>query len=813
MGEPRKNPKCLKCLRRLLPVRGDPFFGNVIWPSGRILPLGPFPRKLRVHPTARRTRVCGNAPEVSSPRFARVALPIPLGRAFSYRVPDEMHVIPGGRVLVELGNRKVLGVVLDEQSEAPGDVPLEKLKPILSVLDENKALPDELRTFLLDLSRYYIEPIGEVFRLALPALERATATELQKIAGKKLKAVGQLVQVAELAPDYQSKLQSGVKLPRGKATEIVTALTEGSRELGVLSQQFSTARSVIKKLEQLGIVTVRREEKASDPFFSAPVDRDTPPRLNDEQRRAVDALTSSLDSGKDARFLLDGVTASGKTEVYLHAAAHALASGRGVILLVPEIALTPQLVHRFRARLGDEIAVLHSALSEQARLSMWRDLREGKLKVVVGARSALFAPVQNLGLICVDEEHDGSYKQEEGVRYNARDMALLRAQRAGAVTVLGSATPSLGSEAAVRAGKMTRLVLRSRAHSAATLPEIELIDLSKFGAGPSGDPLLSLPLHRAIEENLANQGQTILFLNRRGFAPSLICGGCGAIAECPHCSVALTVHRARGARMECHYCDFHAPLPDLCPSCRGSRFIEEGLGTERVESLLTESFPNARIARLDRDVAGGAKSEKIVDRVRRGEVDILIGTQMVTKGHDLPGVTLVGVLNADSALSLPDFRAAERTFHLLVQVAGRAGRAGAKGRVLIQTRSPEHPAIVAAQRHDVRGFIAHELEVRKEVGYPPYSHVAVVRFDGINEGQVRTEAARVARIAEAVGAPVEVLGPAPAPLARLRNRYRYRFLLRAESRAPLRTALLAVARTAVGRGVRMSLDVDPLNML
>lgn len=527
----------------------------------------------------------------------------------------------------------------------------------------------------------------------------------------------------------------------------------------------------------------------------------------------MSALCAGLDGEKSAHFLLDGVTASGKTEVYLHAAAHALNQDRGVILLVPEIALTPQLVHRFRARLGDEIAVLHSALSETARLNMWRSLRKGELKVVVGARSALFAPVQNLGLICVDEEHDGSYKQEEGVRYNARDMALLRAHRAGAVCIVGSATPSLSSEAAVSAGKMTRLRLPGRAHHAASLPDVELIDLTKMGAGPSGDPLLSLPLHRAIEENLEVGGQTILFLNRRGFAPSLLCGGCGTIAECPNCSVALTLHRARGARLECHYCEFLARIPERCPSCQCDKFVEEGLGTERVEALLADSFPTARLARLDRDVASGTKSAEIVDRVRRGEVDILVGTQMVTKGHDLPGVTLVGVLNADAALSLPDFRAAERTFHLLVQVAGRAGRAETKGRVLIQTRNPEHPAVKAAQTHDVRGFIEHELEIRKEVGYPPYSHVALVRLDGMNENEVGQEAKRLAEFAEKVDPRVEILGPAPAPLARLRNRFRFRFMLRCENRAPLRQVLLQIARAPVSRRVRLSLDVDPLSML
>ena len=746
------------------------------------------------------------------PLYARVALPIPLGQAFTYRVVEGMPVIPGGRVLVELGRRKCLGVIIDVQGDPPEGFPIEKIKPILHVLDETKALPDELRAFLLELARYYIAPIGEVFRLALPALERATAEELEKAAGKKLKAVGRMVQVASAVPDPIEKSESA-KL-KGKALELLEKLrAEGPLEVAALSKEFSTARNILKRLQLLELVTINRKEKTTDRFFDSAVELDSPPRLNEAQRRAVESLNSDLDQRKTAHYLLDGVTASGKTEVYLHAAAHTLDQGRSVILLVPEIALTPQLVHRFRARLGDNIAVLHSGLTEQARLSMWRSLRSGELRVVVGARSALFAPVKDLGLICVDEEHDSSYKQEEGVRYNARDMALLRAHRGGAVCVLGSATPSLSSEFAVQGGRMKRLVLPGRAHHSATLPKVELVDLTRFGPGPSGDPLLSLPLHRAIEENLKVGGQTILFLNRRGFAPSLICSGCGTIAECPHCSVALTVHRVRGARLECHYCDFNASVPQRCPACDSSSFAEEGAGTERVESLLQASFPEARIARLDRDVASGTKGEKIIDRVRRGEVDILVGTQMVTKGHDLPGVTLVGVLNADAALSLPDFRAAERTFHLLVQVAGRAGRADSPGRVLIQTRTPSHPAIQAALNHDVRTFIQQELLVREEVGYPPYCQVALVRFDGLNESEVASEARRIAHLVEGVDPSVEILGPAPAPLTRLRNRFRYRFMLRSEARAPLRKALLKIVRAPISRRVRLGVDVDPLSML
>jgi primosomal protein N' (replication factor Y) (superfamily II helicase) len=342
---------------------------------------------------------------------------------------------------------------------------------------------------------------------------------------------------------------------------------------------------------------------------------------------------------------------------------------------------------------------------------------------------------------------------------------------------------------------------------------VEVIDIRRVGSGIAGEKLLSLPLARALEQVLAAKQQAILFLNRRGFAPSLICEGCGHIAECPHCSVSLTLHRARREQLVCHYCDYTTRVPDRCQKCNAPELGEEGAGTERIESLLTTRFPTARVARLDRDVAAGIKSEKVLTRMRDGEIDILVGTQMVTKGHDLPNVTLVGVLNADAALSMPDFRAAERSFHLLVQVAGRAGRGEIKGRVLIQTRSPEHPAVAFAASHDVSGFIEQEMVLRQELNYPPFSRLALVRIDAIEESRAQAAAERLARLARKEGQGAEVLGPAPAPLVRLRNRYRYRFLVRSNDRTALRAALLAVARSPSDRQVRVAIDVDPVNML
>ena len=743
--------------------------------------------------------------------FARVAIPVPLGQAFTYLVPPELAqgVRRGARVLCPFGARRVLGVVLELGHKAP-DIPEDKLKPLRAVVDPEPVLQDELLEFLQELARYYIAPIGAVIELALPAVERTAAEALSKQESFAVgNAIGRLVTRVSALPEAEAPAKLGEQ-----ARAIFEHLREhGPQTVPELGKSWANARANVKRLETLQLVTTARVEARPDPFF-VKVARDVAPALTAPQADAVNRICASLEAHDKQGYLLDGVTASGKTEVYLRTALRALELGRGAIVLVPEIALTPQLVTRFRARLGERIAVLHSGLSDIQRHAMWCALRRGELKVAVGARSALFAPVHDLGLVCVDEEHDGSFKQEEGVRYNARDMALLRAHRAGAVCVLGSATPSLSSIALAQSGRLVTLKLPARARASAVLPKVEIVDLRTVGPGPGGDRLLSLTLWRALEACLARREQAILFLNRRGFSPSMICGSCGELVRCPNCSVSLTLHRARGASLQCHYCDYLVEAPQRCGKCGAAKLTEEGSGTERIEVTLQQQLPAARVARLDRDVAAGAKSERVLDRMRAGEIDILVGTQMVTKGHDLPNVTLVGVLNADSALSMPDFRASERTFQLLVQVAGRAGRGDAPGRVLIQTRQPEHPAIAFALKHDVPGFVEQELRDREELRFPPFSRLALVRFDAVEEGQALAECTRLAEIARAAApSGVEVLGPTPAPLARLRNRYRFRFVLRAADRKPLREALLAVARASVHRQVRMAIDVDPVNML
>jgi primosomal protein N' (replication factor Y) len=751
----------------------------------------------------------------ASASFAQIAIPVPLGQAFTYAVPEELRarVVPGARVLCDFGRRTVMGVVLSLASDAP-TLAVDKIKPLRALVDSEPVLPRTLLEFLVELARYYLAPVGEVMRLALPLVERSDLEQLKVqglVQGDAIKSVGKLVQVAEAVPD--TSLSEEAKQQRQR---LRPAAREALEHLGATGATEVTAlpisRAVVRRLSDLGLIQLSKRT-ATTSMASVAHEPDVVPELTPAQATASAEIEAALRQQTAASFLVHGVTGSGKTEIYLRATAQCLEQGRSAIVLVPEIALTPQLVARFRARLGDRIAVLHSGLSQLERRTMWQKLREGSLKVAVGARSALFAPVEDLALICVDEEHDGSFKQEDGVQYNARDMALLRAHRSNAVCLLGSATPSLQSEALRRADKIRYLGLPERARQGSVLPTVETVDLRRFGPGPTGDRLITLPLFRALEQVLERQQQAILFLNRRGFAPSLVCEACGEIIQCPNCAVALTLHHKPRERLVCHYCDFVCPVPKQCGACHDVRLWHEGVGTEGIEASLSKAFPQARVERLDRDVAAGAKSEKILERMRRGEIDILVGTQMVTKGHDLPNVTLVGVLNADAALSLPDYQAAERTFQLLVQVAGRSGRGDQPGRVLVQTRNPEHPAIAFALRHDVTGFVEHELAERRELRYPPFARLALVRVDANDRGLAERVAKQLAELARRQGSRAEVLGPTPAPLARLRGRYRFRFVIRAAERAPVRKAAEAVLRAQSDRRVRVAVDIDPLHML
>ena len=632
------------------------------------------------------------------------------------------------------------------------------------------------------------------------------------------------VRVAVLAREPGEEDQAALaRAPAQRAVLEALRAAGGRADVAALRSAHPQAATHLRALGVRGLIEVKTRVVRGDAWGArgdhargmvAPV---TPPALTAAQRAALAAVQEGLQAGEFRSYLLHGITGSGKTEVYLHLIADTLAAGRGAIVLVPEISLTPQLAARFRARFGDLVAVLHSGLSDRERFDEWSRLHEGRARIALGARSAVFAPVAELGAVVVDEEHDSSFKQEEGVRYHARDVALVRAQKARAVCVLGSATPSLESYHGTTTGRLGLLELPERA-TARPLPEVELVDLRVHRPDP--DSLVTARLAEAIGKTLEAGEQVILFLNRRGFHTFVLCVRCGHAFRCPSCSVSLTYHRHKD-RLLCHYCGHGEKVPTVCPSCQASGSIaRRGLGTERIADGVAERFPRARVGRLDRDTAAGASAEKVLGRMARGEIDILVGTQMVAKGHDFPGVTLVGVLLADTGLSLPDFRASERTFQLLTQVAGRAGRGERPGRVLIQSYRVDAIAVSAAQHHDYRRFCEVELAERRELDYPPFGHLAAIRLDGPDAAEVAAEAGRLASRARALGPEgrgVTLLGPSEAPLARLKGRTRWHLWLRARERQDLRPFLRALLPPGPGAGrsggVRLTVDVDPVSAL
>lgn len=744
--------------------------------------------------------------------LVRVAVLAPIPNALSYRIDASLHghVAVGTVVVCPLAGRRVFGVVLGpHEGPTPSNIKSLRLPP------GGLSLPTELARFVERMAEYYFAYPGEAMALALPPAERDAAASLKDPGLFDTPAEGLAVREDTWVIASEKSGEPDARA-RSRRALLIQLRSMGEAKLSDLRRSFASATNLVRTLEEEGFVRTEQRLRPDDPFFATQIARTAEPALTPEQTDAVREIAAAIDERSSQGFLLFGVTGAGKTEVYFDAVARTVAAGRSAIVLLPEIALTPQFVSRFRARFGDDLAVLHSQLTPRQKLAMWRRLRDGRVKVAIGARSALFAPLEHLGLIVVDEEHDSSFKQEEGVRYHARDMALLRAHMAGAVCVLGSATPSAESLQLAQSGKIELLRLRQRATNAA-MPRVEIVDLRRVGAGPTGNKAISIPLHRALAETLERGEQSILFLNRRGFSPVLQCEACGVIRQCPHCSVSLTLHKSHGGELRCHYCDYREPVPTHCKSCGSADLGFDGLGTEKLEETIREAFPSARVARLDRDIGSGDKVDALMTKMRDREIDILVGTQMVTKGHDLPGVTLVGVLRADAVLSLPDFRAAERTFQLLVQVAGRAGRHDLPGRVIVQTYAPEHPAIVYARTHDVDKFLASALAERRELAYPPFTRMALVRIDGADEEAVVRAATRIASFCrENAAAGVKVLGPSAAPLARLRGRFRYRVMLRAKERAELRRILAALRRhlaEAKDGKNRVVIDIDPVSLL
>ncbi len=731
--------------------------------------------------------------------IARIAVPVPRRQAFDFLVPEPLTVRPGVRVRVPFGPRQLVGMVI--AVGAVSDVPTARLKPVAEVLETHPVFPAKLFDTLRWAADYYHHPIGEVVATALPVpLRRGAPLEPRQPHSYHLTDAGRTFDPAALG--------------RATVQKRLLALLHEAPDQQLQSEQCRQVspswRRAMAVLEDKQLVTMYPAPPvpAAAPAPAAPV------TLNPAQRDAADAIIARLDDYRS--FLLHGITGSGKTEVYLRIVETVIARGRQALVLVPEIALTPQLIERFRQRIDAPVVVLHSGLSLSERHRAWWSARSGTAGAILGTRSAVFTPLPHPGVFIIDEEHDTSYKQQDGFRYHARDLALYRAKLEGMPVVLGSATPSLETLANAARGRHQRLELPARAGSA-SLPHIHLLDLRRT---PSDDGL-STPLVAAIRRRIERREQTLVFLNRRGYAPVLYCCQCHWHAPCPRCDAKLTYHK-RADHLRCHHCGHEAQAPRSCPQCGHTSLINLGEGTQRIEESLGALFPDARILRVDRDATRRkGRLEETLRRVHAGEADILVGTQLLAKGHDFPNVTLVGVINADQGLYSLDFRAAEHLFQQITQVAGRAGRADKPGDVLIQTWYPTHPYFESLLAHDYEGFARAALAERLDAHYPPYTHFALLRAESPQEraaigflGYARKQALQAVRDTQSKG--VTVMDPVPAPMERRAGRYRAQLLVSAGHRRPLHRVLDAwlrhLERSPRSRKVRWSLDVDPVDL-
>ncbi len=801
--------------------------------------------------------------------YIQVAINIPVENPFSYAVPPALasKIAVGKRVLVPFGKKKVSGYILSILSKADRD----DIRPVISVLDETPLFNEEDLAFFQWASDYYLYPLGRLLKEVLPGgidpgsqtwvicrNEAPTGTGLSSLAlevfelvrsqphgmrlktlkeafkGRRIDAVLKRLETSGLVV-FEERLQGpAVSLrkirfvapvtehsPEEKLTpkqqDVLAYLREhGEVATSELHLHFKGASARVAALQKKGLATVREREIQRSPDQEGLEGlQGSAPSLNPDQETAYCSLVDALASGGFSPWLLHGVTGSGKTEVYLRAIAEALKNGGSAIYLVPEIALTPQLLGRVRQRFADmDIAVMHSGISEAARYDQWRRIASGDLRLIIGARSAIFAPARNLKLIIVDEEHDSSYKQDDRMRYHARDLAIIKASRQSAVVVLGSATPAIQSYHNALGGKFRYLSLPNRV-AQRPLPAVHLVDMKQEYDAEAKPRLLSRALLGAIGETLSQGKQTILFLNRRGFHTFVSCYDCGHVFRCLNCSVALTHHATEGV-LRCHYCDFALKSLPLCPSCNGSRIGTFGVGTERLEKEVVERFPGARVERMDSDTtAEKGHYERILNRFSRGEIDILIGTQMITKGHDYPGVLLVGIISADAALNLPDFRSAEKAFQVLTQVGGRGGRGDDPGRVYIQTFNPEHYAIELAARHDYRGFYEKEIALRQEFAYPPFTRMVSLQISSnVKEKAVKAsdEIGKAARRLAGKAA-IEIMGPAEAPIARIKGKHRRHLILKGASSQALHALVRTLLKANPVRDVTIKVDFDPVNFM
>lgn len=807
------------------------------------------------------------------PRFCDVSLPVPLDQAFTYSLPATLQhrVKIGARVLVPFGTRKMTGVVVALSDGPPaGPKASGTIKEALRLFDPEPVLNEELLALGKWISGYYCTPLGEVLRSMLPLAsdiragktyslseagrdasrqlsievrEGDTLNELlQMLAARSLSAAyikkklpladrilkslekKGWITVEEVHTDRDPLRAPAAKLrvalagtePEGKypkaERELLAYLSlhPGSHNLGELDEIVRNASAAGRSLARKHLVTLVPEPVAiRDVPIRAPHD------LNQAQRNAYDLLAAGIATARFCTFLLYGVTGSGKTEVYLNAIDATLAAGRSALLLVPEIALTPAVAGQFFSRFGDRVAILHSAFSDSERADQWRRIRDGGASVVVGTRSGVFAPMRNLGLIVVDEEHDASYKQEENPRYNGRDVAIVRAQAANACIVLGSATPSLESRFNAQSGKYTLLQMPDRIADR-PMPEVRVVDMREEFLETRKHAIFSRALIEAIRERIGNHEQVMVLLNRRGFSSFVACRSCGERVQCINCSVTLTYHR-RDRRLLCHYCAYAEKVPSVCPKCHSEHIQFMGSGSERVEDELHNEFPEARIARLDRDtVTGKQQFENILQNFRDRNFDILVGTQMIAKGHDIPNVTLVGVVSADVGIGMPDFRAAERTFQILTQVAGRAGRGDLPGIVYLQTINPDHYAIRFAAHQDYNGFFEKELQFRRFMKYPPFAAMANILVRAAKQEDALRMSAELGHHISMSKETIKILGPAEAPVPRLKAEFRYQMLIKSASRKDLNSLLRRAqdyGRSQKWSATALVIDVDPLTLL
>ena len=804
--------------------------------------------------------------------IVEVAIGLPVFKTFHYRIPEKMKdsLQIGMRVLVPFKGRKVTGFSIDLLEQPPKGVE-EKLREVEDLLDEAPLIDPQMLRFCRWISDYYLYPLGEVVKTGLPpglhlkselilsltqnGMESLTQGGLEPIKEKVFKEIGRCGKVSlkkilklflgevsrsqlfswkrkgllnidaeiegkEVKPKFERVVQyRGGEPPQPiskKQAEILNWIKEkGEISYSELSKRFKSPSKPIQSLQAKGLLSLSRREVCRDLSVRSELKPYPKPEPTSDQEAILGEILKGIRSKRFSPFLIYGVTGSGKTEIYIRAIEEVLIQGQEAIVLVPEISLTPQLLSQFIDRFGENLALLHSGLGRGERYDQWRRIWKGEVKIAMGARSAIFAPFKNVGIIVVDEEHDPSYKQEEKLKYHARDVAVVRAKQAEATLLLGSATPSLESFYNAEKGKFHLLNLPERIEGR-PLPRVEVVDVRKEGG------LLSEKLRTALQQNIEDKKQSLLFLNRRGFANFILCPDCGLTFKCPNCSVTLTYH-LRDRSLRCHYCDYRIQAPGDCPKCQGHRLQGMGIGTERLEQEIKSLFPETQVGRMDRDTTSRRRSHlQILKKLESGSIDILVGTQMIVKGHDFPNVTFVGVVSADTSLHFPDFRSSERTFQLLTQVAGRAGRGEVLGEVVIQTFNPDHYSILRAKDHDYVGFYQEEIQFRRDLEYPPFSRFINFRLVGNSEKRTKGMAEEMGGIGQSLlkkgyRKGIEILGPSPAPFAKMRGKFRWQMLAKGKSPQLLHQFAKELASRMEtplkGKGVNLDIDVDPVFIL